>query len=84
MEDMMKRLLSVFLLMLCLSLPIFAGHTVVGGAYCTCGTPGCAEDYPGECVRRDAATQQSDSPGDASVEVGILLVALLFWLRLKA
>jgi hypothetical protein len=29
-------------------------------------------------------TQQSDSPDAATAEVGILLVALLLWLRLKA
>lgn len=79
----MKRFFSVSLLMLCLSLPGFAGHTVVGGANCACDTSGCAEDYPGECSPR-AISQQSDSPTDATAEIGILLVALLFWLRLKA
>jgi predicted NBD/HSP70 family sugar kinase len=71
--------------MLCLSLPVFAGHTVVGGAWCDCGTPGCIEDYPGECGRSgNVATQPSKSPTDSTAELGILLVALLFWLRLKA
>ena len=42
----MKRLLSVCLLMLCLSIPILAGHTVAGG-WCDCGAPGCICD-PGE------------------------------------
>jgi hypothetical protein len=81
----MKRLLPVLLLMLCLSFPAFAGHTVAGGAWCDCGTPGCIEDYPGECGRSgQSATQQGKAPSDSTAELGILIVALLFWLRLKA
>jgi predicted NBD/HSP70 family sugar kinase len=80
----MKKLLSVSLLMLCLSFPAFGGHTLGGGAACNCGTPGCVEDYPGECgSKRSVATQPIESPTDAAAEAGILLVALLFWLRLK-
>ena len=81
----MKRLLSVSLLMLCLSFPVFAGHTFGGGVYCNCYTAGCVEDYPGECgARRSVATEQDKSPTDETAELGILLVALMFWLRLKA
>jgi hypothetical protein len=29
-------------------------------------------------------TGQNESPSDATAELGILIVALLFWLRLKA
>jgi len=71
--------------MLCLSFPVLGGHTITGGAYCDCGSLGCVEDYPGECsIKHNVATQQDDSPTDAAAEIGILLVALLFWLRLKA
>jgi hypothetical protein len=81
----MKRLLSVSLLILFLSFPTFGGHVVIGGTYCDCKTPGCVEDYPGECSGEPgAASQQNDSPCDATAELGILIVALLFWLRLKA
>lgn len=81
----MKRLAAVCLLVFSLSLPVFGGHTVAGDRYCACGTAGCIEDYPGECGSQSyAATQQNDSPSDTTAEVGILLVALLFWLRLKA
>jgi hypothetical protein len=81
----MKRLVAVFVLMLCLSLPALAGHVPIGGAYCTCGTVGCAEDYPGECGGYMAMTnQQNESPGDVPAEIGIAIVALLLWLRLKA
>lgn len=58
---------------------------MIGGGYCDCGTRGCVEDYPGECGGGPyAATHQKDAPKDSTAELGIMLVALLFWLRLKA
>jgi hypothetical protein len=80
----MKRLVAVIVLMFALSFPVLAGHVPIGGAYCDCHTAGCAEDYPGECGGPYAATQQSKSPSDASAELGIVIVALMLWLRLKA
>ena len=79
----MKRVLAVFLLILALSFPVMAGHVPIGGYACTCGTPGCIEDYPGECSGH-RATQQGKSPNDGTAELSIVLVALLFWLRMKA
>ena len=79
----MRRLLAVSLLMLCLSFPVFAGHTVTGGYACSCGTVGCIEDYKGECDGY-GATQQSATPYDGTAEISIVLVALMLWLRLKA
>jgi hypothetical protein len=55
---------------------------VADGAYCDCGTKGCIEDYPGECGGYQAMTQQS-APTDFS-GLGIVLVALLYWLRTRA
>jgi hypothetical protein len=81
----MKRFVAVCLFIFVLSFPAFGGHTVAGDSYCECGTKGCVEDYPGECGGgHNAAAQPNDSPSDTSEEIGILLVALLFWLRLKA
>jgi hypothetical protein len=80
----MKRLVAVLSLIICLSFPVFAGHTQSGNAYCDCPTAGCIEDYPGECGGLYAATQQSKSPSNAAAELGIVIVALLLWLRLKA
>jgi hypothetical protein len=77
----MKKLLSVSLLMLCLSFPVFAGHTLTGGAYCEpCDNVQCICDGQGG----NRARQQDKAPTDATAEIGILLVALLFWLRLKS
>jgi hypothetical protein len=83
MEGSMKRLLAVLLLMLCLSFPAFAGHTVAGGYACECGTVGCVADYEGEC-NGHGANQQSQSPGSGAVELSIVIVALMLWLRLRA
>ena len=81
----MKRLVAVFVLIFALSFPVLAGHIPITGAYCNCGTAGCVESYPGECGgMRAVATQSSEAPSDTNAELGILLVALLFWLRLKA
>ena len=80
----MKRLLCVCLLMFGLSLPAFAGHTLPGdnASYCDCATPGCIEDYPGECGVRGLPSNQT--PTDDTAKWGIALVAVLLWLRLKA
>jgi len=67
---------------LCLSFPTFAGHNVIGGYACECNTVGCIEDFPGECGHN--SNQQSTSPNDGTVELGIVVVALLLWLRLKS
>jgi hypothetical protein len=80
----MKRFLSVSLLMLCLSFPAFAGHNVIGGYACECGTAGCVEDYKGECDGyQPMSKHQTDAPKDDAA-LGILIVALMFCLRLKA
>jgi hypothetical protein len=81
----MKRLLSVSLLMLCLSFTAFAGHTIGRTTYCNCSTAGCLEDYPGECSGYlPMGARQNDSPNDPTAELGIAIVALLLWLRLRA
>ena len=80
----MKRFLCVCLLMFALSFPAFAGHTVAGGAPCSCGQAGCAEDYPGECPKTNSVLPSGKFPTDGTAELGIALVAILLWLRLKA
>ena len=79
----MKRALSILLLMLALSFPVFGGHTVGGDYACDCRTAGCIEDYEGECGEHNA-NRQSTSPSDGTVELSIVIVALMLWLRLKA
>ena len=79
----MKKLAAVSLLICALSFPAFGGHTVVGNYYCNCSTPGCIEDYPDECNNKMLSTP-TEAPSDGTTELGIALVALLLWLRLKA
>ena len=78
----MKRLLSVSLLMLCLSFPAFAGHALVGGYACECRTAGCIEDYEGECGGHQ--TNQQSTPSDLGSGTLLILAALLLGLKLRA
>jgi hypothetical protein len=42
-------------------------------------------DYPGECAKvLSSTTEPNDVPDSGTAELGIVLVALLLWLRLKA
>ena len=82
----MKRLLSVCLLMLCLCLPVFAGHNIIGG-YCDCGAPGCICDL-GERPLSSRASVSKESnhgkPTDLGSETLLVLAVLLLVLRYKA
>jgi hypothetical protein len=82
----MKRLVAVVSLIICLSFPVLGGHTQSGDSYCDCGTAGCVESYPGECGSnyQPVRTRQNESPRDVNAELGILIVAVLLWLRLRA
>jgi hypothetical protein len=81
----MKKVLGICLLIFALAFPVFGGHTQSGNLYCDCGTPGCVEDFPGECGRSgNAATPSNEPLSDSTAELGIVIVALLLWLRLKA
>ena len=80
----MRRLLSVCLLMLCLSLPVFAGHSVIGGGWCDCGAPGCVCD-PGENPGGNRASVPKESkPNDLGAETLLVFAVLLLALRYKA
>ena len=86
----MKRLIAVSLLIIALPLMAsvndssvaYAGRTLVGGYYCTCGDSGCIVD-PGECDGHNT-NQQAQSPKGGTVEFSIVIVALMFWLRMRA
>jgi hypothetical protein len=78
----MKRLFSVCLLIICLSFPVLAGHSQPGDFPCSCGSPGCVQDYPCECCTKPVSSGKA--PSDSTAELGIALVAILLWLRLKA
>ena len=87
----MKRLIAVSLLIIALPFmasvnsnqsAAYAGRTIMGGYYCTCGDSGCLFD-PGECDGHNT-NQQAQSPKGGTVEFSIVIVALIFWLRVRA
>jgi len=74
--------------MLCLSVPVFAGHTI-GGGWCACGTdPGYCFCDPGEEPRgmsNDVSDKSSQEiPTDLGSETLLALAALFLVLRYKA
>jgi len=75
----MRRLLSTCLLILCVSLPVFAGHTVSGG-WCQNGSPDCAPDGNGMVF----AESTQGTPSDFGSETLFVLAALMLVLRYKA
>jgi hypothetical protein len=76
----MKKLLSVSLLMLCLSFPVFGGHNVAGGSYCDpCDNITCICD--GHNGRANSTQDESSSLGS---EVMLSFFVLLMLLRYKA
>ena len=77
----MRRLLSICLLMLCLTFPVFAGHTVTGGAYCEpCDNVECICGGHGG----NRANSSQVKPSDLGSEVMLSLIVLLMLLRYKA
>jgi hypothetical protein len=82
----MKRLLFVVLLMLCLSFPAFAGHTVPGN-WCGCGAPGCICEASEPPLENRASVSNESSQGksaDFGSETLLVLAVLLLTLRYKA
>src|ERR1044071_3576478 len=88
-----KRLRTLLAVFCILTLPAFltsdcpnsasqfvaiAGHTSVGGRYCTCGPDDCICD-PGEQAASQPGAQTTDAPTGAMV----LLLFLLLGLRLR-
>ena len=71
----------------------FAGH-ISGGSYaCSCGTPGCIEDYPGECGQTNRAISDKSNQDASPVGTGrdnnfdfgssaiVLALAFFVWAR---
>jgi len=84
----MRKLLSVCLLMLCLSIPALAGHNLPG-VWCECGASECICD-PGEVppVGQQAPRVSDKSSKGTTVDLGsetlFVLGLLLVMLRYKA
>lgn len=87
----MRRLLSVFVVMLCLSLPAFGGHTMPGG-WCECGSFAACICDPGEMPMGSRVSEpdgvpdksKQSTPVEFGSEMLLVLAALLLVLRYKA
>ena len=73
----MKRLVSVCLLMLCLSSPVLCGHTVAGGFYCECDDSSHAVLMLPE---DEAQVEQNQAPVSEVSELDAFLDVLLMML----
>ena len=86
----MKRLVSVCLLMLCLSFPVFGGHVPQGGYGQLCGCNPINNVCP--CCGWSGITTADDQEHDStiqnasepSLELGVIRVAFLMWLKIRA
>ena len=83
----MRRLLSVCLLMLCLSAPTLAGHTLPG-LWCACGAEACfcdpGEEPNGQMSHGVPDKSSKGTPVDLGSETLLILGLLLLALRYKA
>ncbi|HKY03780.1 MAG TPA: hypothetical protein VJQ56_02765 [Blastocatellia bacterium] len=75
----MKRLFTVCLLILCLSFPVLAGHTLGGMAWCDCNDP---TSHDQGLVLQDDEPQHETPVVD--VEPGVLLAFTLLVLMIRA
>ena len=91
----MKNLLRVSLIILGLSFPAFAGHTLPAGAYCTpCNSNGPCICDNGENTRSlspvtKPGSQEAEKPrhaatAGAGAELLLALATILLWLRFRA
>jgi hypothetical protein len=62
----------------------FAGHVLTGGAYCVCDNPN--SHMLGASVPGDDSAHHDENiiQDDLGIELGIALMALMLWLKLRA
>lgn len=74
----MKRLFSVCLLILCLSFPVLAGHTLGGMAWCDCNDPTL---HSQGLVLQDDQSKHDTPAVDVEPEVLLAFTLLVLMLR---
>ena len=88
----MKKLLSVSLLILCLSFPVFGGHTTQGNVFCEC-TPVqsvCPCCGGGDLLtvandqENDSINQNASDGAELTLELSAIRMAFLMWLKTRA
>ena len=87
----MKRLAAVVIFICALSVPSFAGHIPAGGIWCEC-TPvqGVCECCGGNLLtvannqENESISQHASDDEQPMLEIGIIRMAFLMWLKVKA
>ena len=88
----MKRLLVVLTLICSLSLPAFGGHTQLGGgAFCQCDPvenicPCCGGSFltVANDQENDSISQHVSDGTEPAIELGVIRVVFLIWLKIRA
>ncbi len=88
----MRRLMVVVTLILCLSCPILAGHTQTGfGRQCECNPVGDICQCCGASLltvtpnqENDSITQHDSDGTGPMLELSVIRMAFLMWLKVKA
>jgi hypothetical protein len=84
----MKRGLAVLLLIVCLSLPALAGHTTQGDRWCKCpavqGICHCCGSNLNLAQENESISQHASDDVQPMLEIGIIRMAFLMWLKVKA
>jgi hypothetical protein len=84
----MKRLIGVVTLILCLSFPVFSGHTQTGfGRQCECNLvnnvcPCCGASFLS--VANDQENNLATQHDADGAEFRVIRLAVLMWLKLRA
>ena len=87
MEDrtVRKRLIASVFITFLLCAPTLAGHVLIGGGWCDCGSFAACICDPGENGGGNRATVPTESkPNDLGAEALLILAVLLLALRYKA
>jgi hypothetical protein len=77
----MKRLLATLTLILCLSFPALAGHVQADGVYCDCNNPDHTMNTRSADTGIVEGKNQDSTP---ETELGLILMLLAAWLKVKA
>jgi hypothetical protein len=77
-----KRLMLAVLITFLSFAPAYAGHSVAGYGYCTCDNP--QSHTLGLRVQDDESTQDTHNDSAPEIELGLVLLAVLMFLKARA
>ena len=84
----MKRLAAVVIFICALSIPSFGGHIPAGGIWCECmpvqGVCQCCGGNLSLAQENESISQHASDDEQPMLEIGIIRMAFLMWLKVKA